>query len=129
MTPQIQKWHFTLILHVLMLLLQARWGHCHPQCLDYKPPFQPQQPLVFCKDYTKFGCCDLQKDEQIRIRFYTIMENFDHSGFVTCSKYIHSILCQVGKTVHFHDIKLPSCVVFGTSSKYCVNMKMLPEFL
>lgn len=105
MTPQIQKWHFTLIphliLHVLMLLLQARWGHSHPQCLDYKPPFQPQQPLVFCKEYSKFGCCDLQKDEEIRIRFYTIMENFDHSGYVTCSKYIRSILCQVGKTVYY----------------------------
>lgn len=109
MTPQIPKRHFTLIphliLHVLMLLLQARWGHSHPQCLDYKPPFQPQQPLVFCKDYSKFGCCDLQKDEEIRIRFYTIMENFDHSGYVTCNKYIRGILCQVGKTVHhFYQI-------------------------
>lgn len=117
MTSQIQKWHFTFILHVLLLILQARWGHCHPQCLDYKPPFQPQQPLVFCKDYSKFGCCDLQKDEEIRTRFFTIMENFDHSGFVTCSKYIRSILCQVGKRVHFPYINWPSCAVFGTSSQ------------
>lgn len=110
MTPQIHKWHFTLLphllLHVLMLILQARRGHSHPQCLDYKPPFQPQQPLVFCKDYSKFGCCDLQKDEEIRIHFYTIMENFDHSGYVTCSKYIRSILCQVGKpALHFYSLK------------------------
>ncbi|XP_037534405.1 HHIP-like protein 1 [Nematolebias whitei] len=79
---------------VLLLLFQARWGCCHPQCLDYKPPFGPQQPLVFCKEYTKFGCCDLNKDEEISSRFYTIMDNFDHLGFTTCGKYIRSILCQ-----------------------------------
>lgn len=102
MTPQVQKLHFAIIPHVLLLLLQARGGHSHPQCLDYKPPFQPQQPLVFCKEYSKFGCCDLQKDEEISIRFYTIMGNFDHSGYVTCSRYIRSILCQVGDTVNDH---------------------------
>lgn len=105
MTPRIQELHFTLIahliFHVLILLLLTRWGYSHPQCLDYKPPFQPQQPLVFCKEYSKFGCCDLQKDEEIRTRFYMIMENFDHSGYVTCSRYIHSILCQVGDAVYY----------------------------
>jgi len=81
----------------LLLLLQARWGSCHPQCLDYKPPFEPQQPLVFCKEYTKFGCCDLEKDAEISVRFYSIMDNFDHSGFTACGRYIRSILCQVSK--------------------------------
>lgn len=84
-----------LLLLVLLSLLQAWRGCCHPQCLDYKPPFQPQQPLVFCKEYSKFGCCDQEKDEEISMRFYTIMGNFDHSGYVTCGKYIRSILCQV----------------------------------
>ncbi|MEQ2205619.1 hypothetical protein XENOCAPTIV_005986, partial [Xenoophorus captivus] len=79
---------------ILLLLHQAWRSYCHPQCLDYKPPFGPQQPLVFCKEYTKFGCCDLQKDEKISSRFHAIMENFDHSGSKTCGKYIHSILCQ-----------------------------------
>lgn len=82
-------------LYVLLLLLQTWWGSCHPQCLDYKPPFEPRQPLVFCKEYSKFGCCDLEKDGEISVKFYSIMENFDHSGYITCSKYIRSILCQV----------------------------------
>lgn len=104
MTPQTCNLHHAFIPHlllpVLLLLLQAWWGCCHPQCLDYKPPFEPQQPLVFCKEYSKFGCCDVGKDEEIAIRFYTIMDNFDHSGYVTCGKYIRSILCQV--RVRFH---------------------------
>ena len=90
-----------LLLSAQLLLLQAWWGSCHPQCLDYKPPFEPRQPLVFCKEYTKFGCCDLEKDEEISVRFYSIMENFDHSGIVSCGKYIRTILCQVRETFYY----------------------------
>lgn len=90
-----------LLLPVLLLLLQAWRGSCHPQCLDYKPPFGPRPPLVFCKEYSKFGCCDLEKDGEISVKFYTIMENFDHSGFVTCGKFIRSILCQVRETLTY----------------------------
>lgn len=90
-----------LLLPVLLLLLHAWWGCCHPQCLDYKPPFEPQQPLVFCKEYSKFGCCDVEKDEEIAVRFYSIMDNFDYSGYVTCGKYVRSILCQVGEIFHY----------------------------
>lgn len=88
-----------LLLLVLLTLLQTWRGCCHPQCLDFKPPFEPQQPLVFCKEYSKFGCCDLEQDEVISMRFYAIMGNFDHSGYMTCGKYIRSILCQVRETL------------------------------
>lgn len=84
----------------LLLFLQAWRGCCHPQCLDYKPPFEPQRPLAFCKEYSKFGCCDAAEDEQVAFRFYKIMENFDQTGFVTCGKYLRSILCQVGAPSH-----------------------------
>lgn len=86
------------LLPILLLLLRTWWGSCHPQCLDYKPPFEPRQPLAFCKEYSKFGCCDVEKDEEISGRFYNIMENFDHSGYAACGKYVRSILCQVRET-------------------------------
>lgn len=101
-----------LLLSVLLLLLQAWWGSCHPQCLDYKPPFEPRQPLVFCKEYSKFGCCDLEEDRKISVRFYNIMENFDSSGYVSCGKYIRSILCQVRETL-FQELLL--CLIKWTS--------------
>lgn len=108
MTPQTSSVHHAFvtrfILPVLLLLLQAWRGSCHPQCLDYKPPFEPLQPLVFCKEYSKFGCCDVEKDEELAIRYYKIMENFDHSGYMTCGRYLRSILCQVrGPRHHSHD--------------------------
>ncbi|XP_076590363.1 HHIP-like protein 1 [Chaetodon auriga] len=115
-----------LLLLVLLSLLQAWRGCCHPQCLDYKPPFQPQQPLVFCKEYSKFGCCDLEKDEEISMRFYTIMGNFDHSGYVTCGKYIRSILCQECSPYAAHlydaeDANTPMRVLPGLCGDYCYD--------
>ncbi|XP_040903190.1 HHIP-like protein 1 [Toxotes jaculatrix] len=113
-----------ILLSVLLLLLQAWWGSCHPQCLDYKPPFEPRQPLVFCKEYSKFGCCDLEKDGEISVRFYTIMDNFDHSGYVTCGKYIRSILCQECSPYAAHlydaeDANTPMRLLPGLCGDYC----------
>uniref|UniRef100_A0A3B4X2Y0 HHIP-like protein 1 n=1 Tax=Seriola lalandi dorsalis TaxID=1841481 RepID=A0A3B4X2Y0_SERLL len=115
-----------LLLSVLPLLLQAWWGSCHPQCLDYKPPFEPRQPLVFCKEYSKFGCCDLEKDEEVSAKFYTIMENFDHSGFATCGKYIRTILCQECSPYAAHlydaeDANTPMRILPGLCRDYCSN--------
>ncbi|KAK2847141.1 hypothetical protein Q5P01_010140 [Channa striata] len=112
------------LLAFLLLLLQAWRGSCHPQCLDYKPPFEPQQPLAFCKEYSKFGCCDLEKDEDISVRFHTIMANFDHSGFSTCGKYIRSILCQECSPYAAHlydaeDANTPMRMLPGLCGDYC----------
>uniref|UniRef100_A0A8C4GHN4 SRCR domain-containing protein n=1 Tax=Dicentrarchus labrax TaxID=13489 RepID=A0A8C4GHN4_DICLA len=113
-----------LLLLILIFLLHAWRGCCHPQCLDYKPPFEPRQPLVFCKEYSKFGCCDLEKDEEISVRFYKIMENFDHSGYVTCGKYMRSILCQECSPYAAHlydaeDANTPMRMLPGLCGDYC----------
>ncbi|KAK9520778.1 hypothetical protein VZT92_020641 [Zoarces viviparus] len=113
-----------LLLLVLLLLLQAWRGCCHPQCLDYKPPFEPRQPLAFCQDYSKFGCCDLEKDDEISVKFYTIMDNFDHSGYMACAHYIHSILCQECSPYAAHlydaeDANTPMRMLPGLCGDYC----------
>ncbi|KAL3992021.1 growth differentiation factor 6 [Sarotherodon galilaeus] len=112
------------LLPILLLLLRIWWGSCHPQCLDYKPPFEPRQPLAFCKEYSKFGCCDVEKDEEISGRFYTIMENFDHSGYAACGKYVRSILCQECSPYAAHlydaeDANTPMRVLPGLCGDYC----------
>ncbi|KAF3847805.1 hypothetical protein F7725_020833 [Dissostichus mawsoni] len=120
--------HHSLVPHllpfVLMLLLHAWGGCCHPQCLDYKPPFEPRQPLVFCKEYSKFGCCDLEKDGEISVKFYTIMDNFDHSGYEACGRYIRSILCQECSPYSAHlfdaeDANTPMRMLPGLCRDYC----------
>ncbi|XP_060902402.1 HHIP-like protein 1 [Labrus mixtus] len=117
--------HFPHLLPLVLLLLLPAWqGCCHPQCLDYKPPFEPRQPLVFCKEYTKFGCCDLEKDGEISVRFYNIMANFDHSGYMTCGKYLRSILCQECSPYSAHlydaeDANTPMRMLPGLCPHYC----------
>ncbi|XP_057204678.1 HHIP-like protein 1 isoform X2 [Triplophysa rosa] len=111
----------SLLLVILLLPLQ---GNAHPQCLDYKPPFQPPEPLVFCKEYAKFGCCDLDKDNQISQRFYQIMDYFDHTGFMACGKYIRSILCQECSPYAAHlydaeDANTPMRELPGLCGNYC----------
>ncbi|XP_067275442.1 HHIP-like protein 1 [Pseudorasbora parva] len=108
----------------LLVLLMPLQGDAHPQCLDYKPPFQPPEPLLFCKEYAKFGCCDLDRDNQISQRFYQIMDYFDHTGFMACGKYIRSILCQECSPYAAHlydaeDANTPMRELPGLCGNYC----------
>ncbi|XP_058606600.1 HHIP-like protein 1 [Onychostoma macrolepis] len=109
---------------ILVVLLSPQQGNAHPQCLDYKPPFQPPEPLLFCKEYAKFGCCDLDRDNQISQRFYQIMDYFDHTGFMACGKYIRSILCQECSPYAAHlydaeDANTPMRELPGLCGNYC----------
>ncbi|XP_076138892.1 HHIP-like protein 1 [Alosa pseudoharengus] len=113
-----------LMLIVLSVLVNFWSGDAHPQCLDYKPPFQPPEPLVFCKEYAKFGCCTLEKDNIISERFYQIMDYFDYTGFVACGKYIRSILCQECSPYAAHlydaeDANTPMRQLPGLCGDYC----------
>ncbi|XP_064158629.1 HHIP-like protein 1 [Anguilla rostrata] len=108
----------------LLLLLAPRTALPHPQCLDYKPPFQPQEPLGFCKEYSKFGCCDVEKDRLISQRYLMIKDYFDDSGILTCGKYIRSILCQECSPYSAHlydaeDANTPMRELPGLCGEYC----------
>uniref|UniRef100_A0A671K5X6 HHIP-like protein 1 n=1 Tax=Sinocyclocheilus anshuiensis TaxID=1608454 RepID=A0A671K5X6_9TELE len=109
---------------ILVVLLIPQQGNAHPQCLDYKPPFQPPEPLLFCKEYAKFGCCDLDRDNRISQRFYQIMDYFDQTGFMACGKYIRSILCQECSPYAAHlydaeDANTPMRELPGLCGNYC----------
>ncbi|XP_051887483.1 HHIP-like protein 1 isoform X2 [Pristis pectinata] len=99
---------------------------CHPQCLDFKPPFRPANGLAFCVLYSDFGCCDSVKDGEIRSRFYRIMDNFDHSLYATCGVYIRDILCGECSpySAHLYDAEDPSTPVrqlLGLCGEYCIE--------
>lgn len=82
----------------ILFYLLAFWvapAFLHPQCLDFKPPFQPQQELQFCQMYKYFGCCDYAKDQELKAKYYRIMDNFDYYGYSNCAAYVQDMLCQV----------------------------------
>lgn len=69
----------------------------HPQCLDYRLPFQPPFHLEFCSAYENFGCCDQERDNSIAAKYGDIMDYIDPRGHKLCGMYIKDILCQVGQ--------------------------------
>lgn len=86
--------HVSLILIFLCQTWVTRVD-CHPQCLDFKPPFRPQEELTFCLMYKDFGCCDTEKDQELMTKFYRIMDNFDNYRYATCASYVQELICQV----------------------------------
>ncbi|KAG9268901.1 HHIP-like protein 1 [Astyanax mexicanus] len=96
----------------------------HPQCLDFKPPFQPQQELQFCVMYTRFGCCDYARDQELMSRFYKIMDNFDYYGYANCAGYVQDLICQECSpyAAHLFDAEDPSThlrSIPGLCPDYC----------
>ncbi|KAG8448743.1 hypothetical protein GDO86_015709 [Hymenochirus boettgeri] len=110
-----------------LLLAMGPWFVTgHPQCLDYKPPFQPSQPLTFCSTYSSFGCCDYTQDEVIASRFHYITDFLDHSGVAVCGDYIRDILCQECSPYAAHlydaeDANTPLRDLPGLCGNYCME--------
>ncbi|XP_068105609.1 HHIP-like protein 1 [Hyperolius riggenbachi] len=98
----------------------------HPQCLDYKPPFQPSKPLNFCTAYSSFGCCDIGQDRAISERYHYITEFLDHIGISACGEYIQNILCQECSPYAAHlydaeDANTPLRELPGLCGNYCTE--------
>ncbi|XP_030628876.1 HHIP-like protein 1 isoform X2 [Chanos chanos] len=96
----------------------------HPQCLDFKPPFQPQQELQFCVMYKHFGCCDFERDQELMTKFYRIMDNFDYYGYANCAGYVQDLICQECSPYAAHlfdaeDPNTPMRTIPGLCPDYC----------
>ncbi|XP_033890108.2 HHIP-like protein 1 isoform X1 [Acipenser ruthenus] len=96
----------------------------HPQCLDFKPPFQPPEELTFCVMYKNFGCCDSAKDRELMDKFYRIMDNFDYYGYAKCAGYVQDIICQECSPFAAHlydaeDSSTPVKTLPGLCGDYC----------
>ncbi|XP_072895524.1 HHIP-like protein 1 [Hemitrygon akajei] len=115
------RWGWRFCISVLFPLVG-----CHPQCLDFKPPFQPAKGLAFCTLYSDFGCCDTVKDRELQSRFYHIMDKFDYSLYATCAAQIRDVLCGECSpyAAHLYDAEDPSTPVrqlLGLCGEYCVE--------
>ncbi|CAI9728909.1 1 isoform X1 [Octopus vulgaris] len=66
---------------------------CHPQCLDFKPPFQSNS-LEFCSQYRDFGCCTKQQENAIFQRYEYVKTQLSDTLLQTCEPYLRELLCQ-----------------------------------
>uniref|UniRef100_A0A8C4VDR1 HHIP like 1 n=1 Tax=Gopherus evgoodei TaxID=1825980 RepID=A0A8C4VDR1_9SAUR len=111
---------------LLALLLLAGLGQVrpHPQCLDFKPPFRPPQPLDFCVQYTDFGCCDAEQDRALMERYYSISGRLAQPVYAACASHLQDLLCQECSpyAAHLYDAEDPSTplrTVAGLCQEYC----------
>ncbi|CAL1540967.1 unnamed protein product [Lymnaea stagnalis] len=77
---------------LLSLALVSVTGH--PQCLDFRAPFKPDAPLIFCSDYSHVGCCSSKDDDRLNEEYDYIASQVNQSEWGGCSRMIKEILCQ-----------------------------------
>nr|XP_060475735.1 HHIP-like protein 1 [Panthera onca] len=77
-----------------LLALRALGAAAHPQCLDFRPPFRPPQPLRFCAQYSAFGCCAPEQDAALARRFGALAARVDAAEWAACAGYALDLLCQ-----------------------------------
>ncbi|XP_030212668.1 HHIP-like protein 1 [Gadus morhua] len=111
---------------LFLVTLRCTPVRLHPQCLDFKPPFRPQQELQFCSPYKEFGCCNYEKDQDLLTKFYRIMGNFDYHGYANCASYVQELLCQECSPYAAHlfdaeDASTPVRTIPGLCPDYCAQ--------
>lgn len=79
----------------VLLALRALRTAAHPQCLDFRPPFRPPEPLRFCAQYSAFGCCAPEHDAALAQRFGALAARVDAAVWAACAGYALDLLCQV----------------------------------
>ncbi|KAK2170688.1 hypothetical protein LSH36_1g16003 [Paralvinella palmiformis] len=87
---------FSGLLLFFVLSLKFRLSVCHPQCLDFRPPFESTEKL-FCSDYEDFGCCSLIRDRSLRSRYNSILKELRNEVTIDqkgCRSFLKSVLCQ-----------------------------------
>ncbi|XP_074852638.1 HHIP-like protein 1 [Carettochelys insculpta] len=109
---------------LLLLLAGLDQVRLHPQCLDFKPPFRPPQPLAFCVQYSDFGCCDAGHDRALLERYHSVLGRLAPPVYAACASHLQDLLCQECSpyAAHLYDAEDPSTpvrTVAGLCQEYC----------
>ena len=77
----------------LLLVLFISTSTSHPQCLNFRPPFEAQK-IEFCKEYAEFGCCNQDDDNAIRKKHFQVLFELENRlGVVGCREKLRRVLC------------------------------------
>ncbi|XP_071953761.1 HHIP-like protein 2 [Antedon mediterranea] len=110
-----------IIILILQIISKVR---CHPQCLDFYPPFETSD-LVFCSMYNEISCCTSKRDQQIYKEYMDIKNKITDIEFSKCGDYIRDILCQQCSpyAAHLYDAESTGIATKfpGLCNKYCTD--------
>ena len=66
----------------------------HPQCLDFRAPFQVTTGLSFCsQNYSHYGCCAPARDEEIAKKAKDLEQRYNLTARPKCANMVRTILC------------------------------------
>lgn len=104
----------------------------HPQCIDSRPPFNGDgSGLLFCPQYSEYGCCTSEDDNRIMARYERIKRLIPASKqdlWTRCSDYAKTFVCQecspfaahiFDTEKHAHGTNLQPRVFPGLCGDYC----------
>ena len=94
-------------LQSVLLIFHISLVRTHPQCLDFRPPFEVTGGLKFCQSYSSFGCCTLEKDNEVKRKYDSINKTLDNRGLGGCRTFLKEILCQTCSpyAAHLFDVE------------------------
>lgn len=82
------------VLFCTVLTLDQTTVRSHPQCLDFRAPFQVSSGLAFCShNYSDYGCCTPKRDQEIAKVAKDFTQRFSLNKRPKCVNMIKTILC------------------------------------
>lgn len=117
------RFHNFFMKTIVIFMAHVAILEAHPQCLDFRPPFNPENPLQFCTEYSSFGCCTNQDDLDARDEYNRIMRQLSDVDMFACEKYVKELVCQKCSpyAAHIYDAEgtLMSRPFPGLCNNYC----------
>ena len=110
---------------VFILLIAFPQTLAHPQCLDASPPAPASSPLTMCTQYSKFGCCSPQQEEELLEQYRAVEHRLSDTDWARCHGYVKDLLCQrcTPLAAHVYDAEGDSAshprALPGMCTDYC----------
>lgn len=79
-----------MLLSFVVLSASLYTGYSHPQCLDYQPPFKVTAQRMWCKDYSRSGCCTKKDDSGLKTLYGNALRLKNNRR---CGRYLSRVVC------------------------------------
>ena len=81
------------VLSLVVFILSFYSVFSHPQCLDSQPPFKANGERMFCRKYSKLGCCTKQDDRDIRVLYDVALKTVKPQNRSKCNRFLAKVVC------------------------------------
>lgn len=89
------NFYFTVVFLILTIFALSE---SHPQCLDFRPPYNPTRPLKFCERFSNYSCCNERQDKGLEYNYKYIAQTLQQKTFnksidKKCLDIVKDLMC------------------------------------